>query len=164
MSAGVFHIAISGDGRLGIAAELRPKNLIPLAHVEHGWVFGNSLAVFGADAGNAVTQMPLDELERYFSLPFGVAIAPDKKFIWISSSTGDEVAVVDTAKLLKMVRSPKRANVCERSLGFGQLCSGAHSGGPQSEGYRAFARWRRLYVAKRLDDAISVIDTAQRGP
>ena len=39
----------SADGRLGIAAQLRPKNLIPLAHVEHGWVFGNSLSVFGAD-------------------------------------------------------------------------------------------------------------------
>src|SRR5947207_542306 len=33
--AGVFHVAISADGRLGAAAQLRPKNLIPLAHVEH---------------------------------------------------------------------------------------------------------------------------------
>ena len=39
--AGVFHTAISSDGRLGIACQLRPKNLIPLAHVEHGWVFGD---------------------------------------------------------------------------------------------------------------------------
>src|SRR5208337_4030353 len=28
--AGTFHVALSMDGRLGVAAELRPKNLIPL--------------------------------------------------------------------------------------------------------------------------------------
>jgi YVTN family beta-propeller protein len=48
---GVFHIALSRDGRLGVATQMRPKNLIPLAHVEHGWVFGDSLAVFGEDVG-----------------------------------------------------------------------------------------------------------------
>ncbi len=31
--AGVFHIALSSDGRLGVAAQLRPKKLIPMAHV-----------------------------------------------------------------------------------------------------------------------------------
>ena len=45
--AGVFHVALSADGRLGVAAQLRPKNLIPLAHVEHGWAFGDSLTLFG---------------------------------------------------------------------------------------------------------------------
>ena len=34
--AGVFHVAVSSDGKLGVATQLRPKNLIPLAHVEHG--------------------------------------------------------------------------------------------------------------------------------
>ena len=35
--AGVFHLATSNDGKLGVVAQLRPKNLIPLAHVEHGF-------------------------------------------------------------------------------------------------------------------------------
>jgi hypothetical protein len=47
---------------------MRPKNLIPLAHVEHGWAFGNSLAVFGDEVGGVV-QLPLDAIEDYFSLP-----------------------------------------------------------------------------------------------
>ena len=54
--AGVFHIVLSADGRLGVAAQLRPKNLIPLAHVEHGWAFGDSLTLFGDDVGG--TQGP----------------------------------------------------------------------------------------------------------
>ena len=68
----MFHVALSADGRLGMAAQLRPKNLIPLAHVEHGWVFGNSISVFGEDVGEVV-QIPIDELDRYFTPPFGVA-------------------------------------------------------------------------------------------
>ena len=68
-AAGVFHTAFSADGRLGITAEMRPKNLVPLAHVEHGWVIGNALAVFGADVGELV-QVPIDELNRYYTPPF----------------------------------------------------------------------------------------------
>ena len=75
--AGVFHVAMSADGKLGVAAQLRPKNLIPLAHVEHGWAFGDSLTLFGDDVGGTV-QIPIDELDRYYALPWGVAIAPDK--------------------------------------------------------------------------------------
>ena len=75
--AGVFHTATSSDGKLVVSAQLRPKNLVPLAHVEHGWAFGDSLAIFGDDV-NGVVQVPLDELERYVAMPFAVAITPDK--------------------------------------------------------------------------------------
>jgi len=75
-AAGVFHVALSADGKLGLAAQMQPKNLIPLAHVEHGWVIGNSLSLFGEDVGEAVS-IPLDELDRYYTPPFGVALAPD---------------------------------------------------------------------------------------
>ena len=48
-----FHIAFSSDGRLGVAAEFHPKNLIPLAHLEHGGAFVYTLTLFGADVGNS---------------------------------------------------------------------------------------------------------------
>ena len=79
-AAGVFHVVLSADGKLGVAAELRPKNLIPLAHVEHGWAFGDSLTLFGDDVGRTI-QVPIDELDRYYALPWGAAIAPDKSKI-----------------------------------------------------------------------------------
>jgi len=78
--AGVFHVAFSSDGRLGAVAAYHPKNLVPLAHLEHGGAFAYTLTVFGADVGKPV-EVPLDELERYASQPFGVAIAPDKSHI-----------------------------------------------------------------------------------
>ena len=68
--AGVFHVAFSADGRLGVVAEYHPKNLVPLAHLEHGGAFADTLTLFGADVGKPV-EVPLDELERYASQPFG---------------------------------------------------------------------------------------------
>jgi len=35
-AAGVFHVVSADGGRVAIAAEMRPKNLIPLAHVDTG--------------------------------------------------------------------------------------------------------------------------------
>src|SRR5450631_4809883 len=97
--AGVFHIALSADGRLGVAAQLRPKNLIPLAHVEHGWAFGDSLTLFGEDV-NGVVQVPLDELERYVAMPYAVAITPNKQKLYVTSSGSETVTVVDIQKML----------------------------------------------------------------
>jgi hypothetical protein len=82
--AGVFHLWLFADGRLGVVAEYHPKNLIPLAHLEHGGAFAYTLTLFGADVGKPV-EVPLDELERYASQPFGVAIAPDKSRIYVTS-------------------------------------------------------------------------------
>ncbi len=59
-----FHVAFSADGRLGVAAGIHPKNLVPLAHLEHGGAFADTLTLFGADVGKPV-EVPLDELERY---------------------------------------------------------------------------------------------------
>ena len=48
-----FHVAFSADGRLGVVAELHPKNLVPLAHLEHGGAFVDTLTLFGADVGTS---------------------------------------------------------------------------------------------------------------
>ncbi len=73
--AHTFHIAFSADGRLGVAAGLHPKNLVPLAHLEHGGAFADTLTLFGGDVGKPV-EVPLDDLERYSARPFAVAITP----------------------------------------------------------------------------------------
>jgi YVTN family beta-propeller protein len=155
--AGVFHIAMSADGALGVAAQLRPKNLIPLAHVEHGWVFGNSLTLFGKDV-NGVVQVPIDELDRYFAMPFGVAITPDKAKLFITSSGADSVTVISVAKLLKFARSQDRsfANDLSASANYVEARIPV---GRNPRGVALSPDGKRLYVANRMDDTISVIDT-----
>ena len=105
--AGVFHVAFSADGRLGVVAEYHPKNLVPLAHLEHGGAFADTLTLFGADVGKPV-EVPLDELERYASQPFGVAIAPDKSRIYVTCGGSEMVTVVDVPRLLRFLHSRPR--------------------------------------------------------
>ena len=106
--AGVFHIELSADGKLGVAAQLRPKNLVPLAHVEHGWVFGDSLTLFGDDVGGTV-QIPLDELDRYYALPWGVAITPDKSKLFVTTAGSESVTVIDVRKLVTLFAQSQAA-------------------------------------------------------
>jgi YVTN family beta-propeller protein len=162
--AGVFHTAISADGRLGLVAQLRPKDLIPLAHVEHGWVMGNSLAVFGDDVGEPV-QIPLDELERYYTPPFGVALAPDKSRAYVSTTGSDSVTVIDVAGLLKLIASTpaetRRALANDLSASANYVIARIPVGhGPK--GLALSPDGRRLYVANRTGDDISIIDAAER--
>jgi len=66
------------------------KNLVPLAHLEHGGAFEDTITVFGADVG--AVEVPLDELERYASQPFGVAIAPTSR--GLRDKRGSEIVTV----------------------------------------------------------------------
>jgi len=160
-AAGVFHVAFSADGRLGAVAEYHPKNLVPLAHLEHGGAFAYTLTLFGADVGKPV-EVPLDELERYASQPFGVAISPDKSRIYVTVGGSECVLAIDVARLFHFIRTHPRP----ASGSFAQdLSAGANyiaariPVGFNPRGLALSRDGHRLFVANRLDDTISVIDT-----
>lgn len=156
--AGIFHIAVSNDGKLGVAAQLRPKNLIPLAHVEHGWAFGDSLTVFGEDIGQPI-QVPLDEVDRYYAMPFGVAITPDKSKIFVSSAGSDMVTVIDTARLQKFARTHTKPFANDLSASANYVVARIKVG-QNPRGMTLSPDGTKLYVANRMEDSISVIDVA----
>jgi len=163
-AAGVFHVAAADHGRLVIAAQLRPKNLIPLAHVEHGWVFGNSLSVFGAELGEVV-QVPIDELDRYYTPPFGLAISPDNRQLFVSTTGSDSVTVIEIPKMLAFIRaaSPEQRRSLANDLSASaNYVSARIPVGRAPKGLALSPDGRRLYVANRTDDTISVVDTAAR--
>lgn len=156
--AGVFHLAISLDHRLGVAAEMRPKNLIPLAHVEHGWAFGYSLMLFGKDVGRPV-HLPLDTMERYDSYPYAVVLSPDKTRIYVSATGSDWVTVLDVARMLRYVHTA-RHSFDNDLLASSHYVIARIPVGKNPRGMTMAPDGRHLYVADRLDDAISVIDTS----
>ena len=157
---GVFHVAITKDGRLGIAAQMRPKNLIPLAHVEHGWAFGNSLAVFG-DAIGSVVQLPLDAIEDYFSLPFGVAISPDQTKAYVSAAGSNEVAILDVRQLIAAATASGAAALANDLSAASRYVIARIPVGRNPRSIVLSPDGAILYVANRLDDTISVLDTAR---
>jgi len=155
--AGAFHLTTSADGKLSVLAQLRPKNLIPLAHVEHGWVFGDSLTLFGADVGGMV-QIPLDELDHYYALPWGVAITPDKSKLLLTTAGAQSVTVIDVPRLLETVRSRRQPFVNDLSASA-EYVSSRIPVGHNPRGVVLSPDGKRLYVSNRLDDTLSVIDT-----
>ena len=159
--AGVFHLAFSSDGRLGVVAEYHPKNLVPLAHLEHGGYFVDTLTLFGADVGQPV-EIPLDELERYASRPFGVAIAPDKSRIYVTCEGSEMVTVIDVPRLLHFIHA--RPRPASGSFAYDLAASAnyviAHIPvGHDPRGLTLNRNGSKLFVANRLEDTISVIDT-----
>ena len=159
--AGVFHLAFSADGRLGVVAEYHPKNMIPLAHLEHGGIFADTLTLFGADAGRPV-EIPLDELERYASRPFGVAIAPDKSRIYVTCEGSEMVAVVDVPRLMRFLHGrprPESGSFAQDLSASGNYVVAHIPVGHDPRGLTLTRDGRRLFVANRLEDTISVIDT-----
>jgi YVTN family beta-propeller protein len=161
--AGVFHVALSADGKLGVAAQLRPKNLIPMAHVEHGWVFGNSLTLFGPKVGDGVVQLPLDELDRYFAMPFGVAISPDNDKLYVSTAGSASITSISIPRLVAYARTAPNNVVNDLSASTNYVESRIPVG-LNPRGLLLSPDGRRLYVANRMDDNITVIDTATDQP
>jgi YVTN family beta-propeller protein len=159
--AGVFHLAISADGRLGVVAEYHPKNLVPLAHLEHGGAFAYTLTLFGADVGKPV-EVPLDELERYASQPFGVVIAPDKSRLYVTIGGSECVVVIDIPRLLRFIHSrphPESGSFAQDLSASANYVVARIPVGRNPRGLTLTADGRRLFVANRLEDTISVIDT-----
>ena len=151
-----FHIAFSRDGRLGVLAQLHPKNLIPLAHLEHSGAFADTLMLFGADVGKPV-EVPLDELERYATRPFGVAISPDKSRIFVTCEGAEFVTVIDVVKLLQFAHAHPGSSA--RDLGASANYVITHvEVGHDPRGMAMTRDGSKLLVANRLDDSISVID------
>jgi YVTN family beta-propeller protein len=150
-------VAFSADGRLGVAAELHPKNLVPLAHLEHGGAFADTLMLFGADVGKPV-EVPLDELERYAVRPFAVAITPDKARIFVTCEGSEMVTVIDVPRLLSYVRSHPGSHAQDLSASANYVVTRI-AVGHDPRGMAFTHDGRSLLIANRLEDTISVIDT-----
>jgi YVTN family beta-propeller protein len=151
-----FHTAFSLDGRLGVTANLHPKNLVPLAHMEHGGAFADTITLFGADVGKPV-ELPLDELERYAVRPFGVMISPDKSHIYITCEGSEIVTVIDVPRALGFIRTHAGPFAQDLSTSANYVPARIDVG-HDPRGMAFTPDRRQLLVANRLDDTLSVID------
>jgi YVTN family beta-propeller protein len=152
-----FHVAFSADGRLGVAATLHPKNLVPLAHLEHGGAFADTLTLFGADVGKPV-EVSLDELELYAVRPFGIAITPDKSRMFISCGGSEMVTIIDVPRLIRYARAHPGLNAQDLSASANYVV-GRIAVGHDPRGLTLTKDGTKLLVANRLEDTITVIDT-----
>ena len=106
-----------------------------------------------------LVQIPIDELDRYYALPWGVAITPDKSKIFLTTAGSQSVTVIDVPRCWR----PSQAASSPSSTIF-PLRQTTYRPEFPSATIRAVSLLspdgKRLYVANRLDDTISVIDTS----
>lgn len=152
-----FHIAFSRDGRLGVLAGLHPKNLVPLAGLEHGGAFADTLTLFGADVGAKPVEIPLDEMELYAARPFGVAISPDKSKLFVTSSGVQMVTVIDVPGMLRFVHMHPGSHATDLGASANYVMARVKVG-HDPRGVVFTPDGSKVLVANRLDDTISVID------
>ncbi|UCF37706.1 MAG: hypothetical protein JSU96_02230, partial [Acidobacteriota bacterium] len=153
-------------GDLAVVALVRPKNLLPVLHVNRGWAMNNGIGVIDVESGEVV-QLILDDLSASYADPYDVAVTPDGKRLFVSHSGVDQITVIDVEKLREVVEEARsrdtrlyahRLDLSERFV-IKRIATG-----PSPKGLTVSPDGKLLFVAERLNDSILVVDTEQLEP
>ncbi len=156
------NIAFTPSGDLAIATLIRPKNLIPSVQVEKGWMMTHGIGIVEQGGKGRMIQLLTDEPNAYYSDPFDIVIAPDGKKAFISHSGVDYITVidVDAIRTLLTESSQEKLDMYSNHLGISsQYVLKRIPTGANPKGLVLSPDGDYLYVAERLEDRISVIDT-----
>ena len=148
--AGAFHLATSADGKPGRSgsAQAEESDSSRARGARLGlWRFAHFIWRTSAER----SRFPLDELDRYYALPWGVAIAPDKSKMFLTTAGSQSVTVIDVPRLLKTVRTRRQPFVNDLSASA-EYVSSRIPVGHNPRGVALSPDGKRLYVANRLDD------------
>ncbi len=108
------NVAFTPDGDLGFVTLIRPKNYVPSIQVEQGWMMTHGFGVIEPGKKEKSVELLLDEPDSYYSDPFGIAITPDGKKAFISSSGADCISVIDmdSVRAFLAAASPEMLGKC----------------------------------------------------
>lgn len=153
-------IAWHPSGDFALTTLNRTKNLVPMTRLMQGWTITNGMAVIWRDG--QVDQVLLDEPNMCFPDPADVAISPDGRYAFVTSSGSDRVAVVDVNKLIGMLREASpydREHVFPNHMGKATEFVVKHIPTEKSPRGVLFSHdGSTAYVANALDDSVTVID------
>ena len=153
-------IAWHPSGEFALITLNRTKNLVPMTRLLQGWTITNGMAIVWRDG--RVNQVLLDEPDLCFPDAADVAVSPDGRYAFVTSSGSDRVAVVDLNKLLAMLKaaSPEeREHVFPNHVGKPTEFVVCHIATRDSPRGVLFTRDGKLaFVANALDDSLTVID------
>lgn len=161
-------LAVSPDGRFVVTALEIPKNLIPETQLAQGWMVTFGIALTETRPGGRSAFLLIDEPNLYFADPYGVDFTPDGRLLFISSSGADVVTVIDVASAYERLEvrggeiglDDQEISRLARHLGASDSYVLARvPTGRNPKGLRVSPDGRFVYVANRLSDDITIIDT-----
>lgn len=161
-------IAVSPDGSLVFVALEIPKNLIPETQIYQGWMVTYGVAVLEAIPGGRVAYLLLDEMDLYYADPFGLTFSPDGQYLYVTSSGVDTVSVLDMSEIRRILKiengrislADETISLYARHLGLSSEFVDARIPTQfNPKGLVASSDGTRVYVANRLSDSITIINT-----
>ena len=159
-------IAWHPSGEFALAVANRTKNLVPMTRLLQGWTITNALCIIWADG--RVDQVLLDEPNLCFPDPTDVKLTPDGRWALVTSSGSNRIAVIDTEKLLSIVKNASAAecqHVLPNHLGIPTEFIVQHIPTLDSpRGLLITPDGQTAFVANSLDDSLTVIDLSSRKP
>jgi DNA-binding beta-propeller fold protein YncE len=155
-------IAFNADGSLGVMAVSRPKNLVPAVQVARGWMITNGFALVQTDGIQPPLQLLVDLPNESFADVYASVWHPSGEKFYLSASGVDKIIAVDLSKLREVSREIRQGKIRRPSdhLGLSRgYVSARIEVGANPVGMAVSPDERWLFVANRLGDSISVIET-----
>jgi YVTN family beta-propeller protein len=156
------NVAFTPRGDLGFVTLIRPKNYVPAIQVEQGWMMTHGFGVIEPGKDGKISELLIDEPDSFYSDPFGIAITPDGKKAFISSSGADYISVIDidSVRTILAGTSSEVRKQFSNNLGISSryILKRIHTG-EDPKGIALSPDGKLLYVAEMLDDHIGVINT-----
>lgn len=110
-SSNLRDVVYTPDGQYVVVTYESPKNWLPVCEAENGQVFTNNIAVLETKAGGKVARLPLDELNNYDGNPYGLAMDPKGRYLYIGVRGMHRVTILDMGKVLNVVRGNSQAEL-----------------------------------------------------
>lgn len=154
------NIAVTPSGDMAIATLIRPKNNVPSAQIERGWMMNHGIGVILPDGRMA--QLLLDEPNAFYPDPYGIVIHPDGKTAYISHSGVNTVSVIDLDKIRALLvdATDEELKVYSNHLGLsGDFVIARIETGANPKGLAISTDGNFVYAMERMEDRVSVIDT-----
>jgi len=156
-------VDFASDGSMALVAVTRPKNLVPLLQVARGWAVTNGFAVLLPGSGKPAAQLLVDLPNRFYADPYGLVVTPDDRKAYLTASGADMVIVLDLPRAREVASRVAAGELPghENHLGLSRSYVTARIPvGANPMGLACSSDGRLVFVANRLEDSISVIDTS----
>jgi len=143
---------------------LRPKNLNPLIQVANGWILTHGVAIVRPTRSSArtahseVTEILLDDIDRYYAGADGAAFTPDGRFALITQAETATVSVIDTKLLQQRLHSVPVADLPNRLDTAQEIVVRRLPTQSNPTDIAVAPNGNLAYAVNRLDDSLTVVD------
>jgi DNA-binding beta-propeller fold protein YncE len=99
-------VRCSPDGKWAYVVHTLGRLNVPTTHLLRGWLSTDALSIIDLTNGNVYATTLLDRINEGAANPWGVAVTPDGKALWVSASGAHQMLRVDLSLLHKLLAGP----------------------------------------------------------